>query len=107
MRIEELTQDIHNLCQQITRRERVVCGPGEIRDKLRAEIKELYAQKKILVEQRDSLCMNRNAENVASQFGGIGTLSNDNRSLEERQADEERSIAASRAQFQKELASFA
>jgi len=50
--------------------------------------------------------MNRSAECIASEFGGIGTLTNDGRSVEEKRQDIERRTQLNREQAQRELDSF-
>ena len=100
MSTSELNDAIRKLQQHIWRMESVVCGPVE-REKLRADLKALYAEKAALVAERDGLIRDQNAAAV-SQMGGR-SFSNDARTAEQVRADIAEVEQRRRQKFQDEL----
>lgn len=85
MTISELNEEIRALAHRIWAIESTVCGPGE-RGRLLEELAETRNRKSALTTQRDKLISQRNAQNVATQFGSFG-LTNETRGKEEIRAD--------------------
>jgi hypothetical protein len=101
---QELSQQINRIQNRIWAIEKTVAGPEE-RAKLLSELKLNYAMKKELVSQRDQLIKERNCASVANEFGNVGVLTNETRSVEQIRADIEAREAASKRRSFDELQS--
>jgi hypothetical protein len=101
-KLDELSERIKGLQQKIWSREKVVCGPGPLREKLRAEIRDLYTEKKTLNDARNRIISEKNAACVQNEFNA-GVLSNETRSAQEIRADIDKANETKRLQTLREL----
>ncbi len=103
MTIPEMSLAIKTLSRAIHAKESIVCGPGEQRDNLRMQIKEMYQQKRALTDARDKAIGMECAAAFFETTGGQKTITNEFRTPSEILSDREACEARSRAEALRQL----